>query len=76
MASIDTANLSLCDVFTTRHGEKIASIKDGDGDLVFQPHEFLRVVFEPSAFGDTDSQSMNLVIETSPAIQEEFARLD
>jgi len=69
-------DLSLCDVFTTRHGAKLASIRDDDGDLVFQPDEFLRVVFEPSAFGDTDSQRMNLVIETSPAIQEEFARLD
>ena len=70
------ANLSLCYVFTTRHGAKLASIRDGDGDLVFQPDEFLRVVFEPSAFGDADSQRMNLIIETSPAIQEEFARLD
>ena len=68
--------LSLCDVFTTRQGATIASIRDGDDDLVFQPDDFLRVVFEPSAFGDTDSQRMNLIIETTPTILEEFTRLD
>ena len=76
MASIDTANLSIRDVFTTRHGAKIVSIKDGDCDLVFQPNEYLRVPFEPSTFADSESQRLNLVIETTRPILEEFARLD
>jgi hypothetical protein len=70
------STLSLCDVLTTRRGAKIATIRDGDDDLVFQPDDFLRVVFEPSAVGDTDSQRMNLIIETTPAILEECTRLD
>ena len=76
MASIDTANLSLCDVFTTRHGAKIASIKDSDGDLVVQPDEHFRIPFEPSVFGETESERRNLVIETQSELLEEFARLD
>ena len=69
--------LNLRDPFTTRHGAKIVAIRDADdSDLILQPDEFLRVVFEPSAFGDTDSQRLNMIIETSPAIQEELARLD
>ena len=70
------ANLSFCDVFTTRHGAKIASIRDGDGDLVFQPDEYFRVPFEPSVFGETESERRNLVIETQRELLEEFARLD
>ena len=75
MASINTANLSLTDVFTTRHGAKIASIRDGRDDLVVQPNEFLRVPFEPSAFND-DAQRLNLVLEAPRPILEVLAELD
>ena len=62
--------------FTTRRGAKIANIRDDDGDLVFQPDDFLRIVFEPSAFRDSDSQRVNLIIETTATMVEEFTRLD
>ena len=77
MASIDIANVSLRDVFSTRHGAKIASIKAGEGDLVYQPNEFMRVPFEPSTF-DKDPQAtrLNLVLECTPQVQEAFQHFD
>lgn len=75
--TIDTANISLRDVFTTKQGAKIASFKDGDDDLVYQPNEFLRVPFDPSTWDkDPTSQRLNLVLETTPSVLEAFQTLD
>lgn len=77
MASIDTANLSLCDVFTTKHGAKIATIKSGEGPCIYTGDEYLRVVFEPSSFDkDPNSQRLNLILETTPQVLESFQKLD
>ena len=76
MASINPANLSLSDVFTTRGGAKIASIRNGDGDLVVQPNEFIRIPFEPSSFNESDSQRLNLILEAPRSVLEVFADLD
>ena len=77
MASIDIANVSLRDVFSTRHGAKIASIKAGEGDLVYQPNEFMRVPFEPSTFDkDPKATRLNLILETTPQVQEAFQQFD
>ena len=70
MASIDTANLSLHDVFATRHGAKICSITDGDGDLVFQPNEYLRVPFEPSVFDKSETERLNRVFDSRRVLKE------
>ena len=69
-------NLTIRDVFTTRNGAKIASIMDGDGDLVFQPKEYLRMPFEPSAFDKSERERLNLMFETTTPILEAFERLD
>ena len=74
MASL--TDLRLRDVLTTRNGSKIASIKLGEEDLVYQPDEYLRVPFEPSAFDKFETERLNLVIETTRPILEEFERLD
>jgi len=77
MASIDTANVSLRDVFVTRHGAKIAGIKDGEGELIYQPNVFLRVPFEPSTFDkDPNATRLNLILETTPQVQEAFQQFD
>ena len=77
-STIDTANISLRDVFTTKQGAKIAAIQYGAGDdLVYQPDEFLRVPFEPSTWDkDTTSQRLNLVLETTPPMLEELQKFD
>ena len=76
-STINTANISLRDVFTTKQGAKIASFKDGDDDLVYQPNEFLRVPFEPSTWDkDPTSQRLNLVLETTPSVLEAFQNFD
>jgi len=76
MASINTANLSLSDVFTTPHGAKIAVIKDGVGDLAIQPNEFVRIPFEPSTFNASDAHRLNLILEAPRPLLEVFAELD
>ena len=77
MASINLATLSLDDPFTTSNGAKIASIRrDGNNDLVVQPGELLRVPFEPTAFGESDSSRFNLVLEAPRPVLEAFADLD
>ena len=76
MASINTANLCLGDVFLTRHNAKIASIRDGRDDLVVQPGEFLRVPFEPSAFDESNAPRLNLALQAPRPVLEEFASLD
>ena len=65
-------DLRLRDVLTTRNGAKIASIKLGDDELVYQPDEYLRIPFEPSAFDKSETERLNLVLETTPPILEEF----
>ncbi len=76
-STINTANISLRDVFTTKHGAKIASFRDGENDLVYQPNEFLRVPFEPSTWDkDPTSLRLNLVLETTPQMVEEFQKFD
>ena len=76
MASINTATLSLGDVFTTRHGAEIASIRDGKGDLVIQPEEILRVPFEPSAYSESETHRLTMLLEASRPLLEVFAELD
>ena len=77
MASFNPATLSLSDVFTTPHGAKIASIRnDGVNDLVIQPNEFVRIPFEPSAFNESDSQRLNLILDAPRPVLEAFADLD
>ena len=68
-------NLRLRDVLTTRHGAKIASIKVGDADLVYQPTDFMRIPFEPSAFADPTSERTNLLNELIEPTHEEFTHL-
>ncbi len=76
-STINTANISLRDVFTTKTGAKIASFKDGDDDLVYLPDEFLRVPFEPSTWDkDPASGRLNLVLETTPSVLKEFQQFD
>ena len=76
MAFINTANLSLSDVFTTPHGAKIASIRNGVNDLVIQPNEFVRIPFEPSAFNASDTYRLNMILEAPRPLLEVFAELD
>ncbi len=76
-STINIANVTVRDVFTTKHGAKVASIKDDENDLVYQPNEFLRVPFEPSTWDkDPTWQRLNLVLETTPQMLEEFQKFD
>ena len=74
MASL--TDLRLRDVLTTRNGANIASIKLGEDELVYQPNEYLRIPFEPSAFDKSERESLNLVLETTPQILEFLLKLD
>jgi hypothetical protein len=77
MASIDTTCLSLQDTFATRRGAKIAVLKAGDGECIYQPNEFLRVPFEPSTFDkDPTATNLNLVLETVPEVEEAIKQFD
>ena len=75
-SSIDTAELRLGEVFLTRHNAKIASIRDGNKDLVLQPEEFLKVPFTPMNFDDTVATRLNLFLHPCRSLLEDVASID
>ena len=75
-SSIDTAELRLGDVFLTRHNAKIASIRDGNKDLVLQPEEFLKVPFTPMNFDDNAATRLNLFLHPCRSLLEDVVSID
>ena len=75
-SSIDTAELRLGDVFLTRHNAKIASIRDGNKDLVLQPEEFLKVPCTPMNFDDNVATRLNLFLHPCRSLLEDVVSID
>ena len=76
-SSIDTAELRLGEVFLTRHNAKIASIRDGNKDLVLQPEEFLKVPFTPMNFDESGPTTrLNLFLHPCRSLLEDVASID
>ena len=67
MAFFDLTTLSLGDVVVSGKGSKSAPIQSNGGQAVVLL-EPMRVVFEPSAFGNEDASRVNIVFRPSPEL--------
>ena len=75
--AIDTAQFRLGDIFITRHNAKIASIRNGNTNLIIQPGEFLKVPFTPMNFDEgSGTKRFNLFVHPCRSLLEDLATID
>ena len=72
----DLASLTLGDLNATAKGCKTVPFSLANGAAIFFSTEALRVVYEPSAFGDTESTRVNINWRLTDELEESFGELD
>ena len=77
MASINTATLSIDDVYCTQRGFSIGRIRDGDGECVLMPTALLCAPFEAGTFDkDPEATRLNLQLCIDPEVEEQLRKFD
>ena len=72
----DLADLTLGDLNATAKGCKTVPFSLANGAAIFFSTEALRVVYEPSAFGDAECSRVNISWRLTDELEEAFGELD
>ena len=74
--TIDTSKLAFAPLITNSKGAKQIPALYPNGEVVWQPDEWLEVPFEPSAFNDPEATRVTLCMTPTEGVCETIAALD